>query len=103
MKILFLLLISISLVSCGSFGDAKKVLKNEKIRNTDEFLVKKKEPLELPPDFSDIPKPDTLKKDVSKNAEDKKIRKMLNAANKEQENEKKFSSTEDSILNKIRK
>ena len=103
MKILFLLLISISLVSCGSFGDAKKVLKNEKIRNTDELLVKKKEPLELPPDFSDIPKPDTLKKDVSKNTEDQKIRKMLNAANKEQENEKKFSTTENSILNKIRK
>ena len=103
MKILFLLLISISLVSCGSFGDAKKALKNEKIRNTDEFLVKKKEPLELPPDFSDIPKPDTLKKDVSKNTEDQKIRKMLNAANKEQENEKKFSTTENSILNKIRK
>ncbi len=103
MKILFLLLISTSLVSCGSFGDAKKVLKNEKIRNTDEFLVKKKEPLELPPDFSDIPKPDTLKKDVSKNTEDQKIRKMLNAANKEQENEKKFSTTENSILNKIRK
>jgi len=103
MKILFLLLISISLVSCGSFGDAKKVLKNEKIRNTDEFLVKKKEPLELPPDFSDIPKPDTLKKDVSKNTEDQKIRKMLNAVNKEQENEKKFSTTENSILNKIRK
>ena len=103
MKILFLLLISISLVSCGSWGDAKKVLKNEKIRTTDEFLVKKKEPLELPPDFSDIPKPDTLKKDVSKNTEDQKIRKMLNAVNKEQENEKKFSTTENSILNKIRK
>mgnify|MGYP006256224187 CR=1 FL=1 len=67
------------------------------------FSVKKKEPLELPPDFSDIPKPDTLKKDVSKNTEDQKIRKMLNAANKEQENEKKFSTTENSILNKIRK
>ena len=103
MKILFLSLISISLVSCGSWGDAKKVLKNEKIRTTDEFLVKKKEPLELPPDFSDIPKPDTLKKDVRKNTEDQKIRKMLNAANKEQENEKKFSTTENSILNKIRK
>ena len=57
----------------------------------------------MPPDFSDIPKPDTLKKDVSKNTEDQKIRKMLNAANKEQENEKKFSTTENSILNKIRK
>ena len=103
MKILFLLLMSISLVSCGSFGDAKKILKNEKIRNTDEFLVKKKDPLELPPDFTKIPKPDALKKNVTKNTEDQKIRKMLNAANQEQENRKKSSSTEESILNKIRK
>ena len=103
MKILFLLLMSISLVSCGSFGDAKKVLKNEKIRNTDEFLVKKKDPLQLPPNFSKIPKPDDLRKNVNKNTEDQKIRKMLNVANQEQENNKKSSSAEESILNKIRK
>ena len=103
MKILFLLLISISLVSCGSWGDAKKVLKNEKIRTTDEFLVKKKEPLELPPDFSKIPTPDSLEKNANKNSEDQKIRKMLNTVNQEQEKKKKSSSTEESILNKIRK
>ena len=57
----------------------------------------------MPPDFSDIPKPDTLKKDVSKNTEDQKIRKLLNAAEQEQEIKKKSSSTEESILNKIRK
>ena len=33
------------LYSCGSFSDGVKVLKNEKIRTTDEFLVKKREPL----------------------------------------------------------
>ena len=103
MKILFLLLISISLVSCGSWGDAKKVLKNEKIRTTDEFLVKKKEPLELPHYFKKIHTPDSLEKNANKISEDQKIRKMLNTVNQEQEKKKESSSTEESILNKIRK
>ena len=30
------------LTSCGSFSEAGKVFRNEKITNTDEFLVKKK-------------------------------------------------------------
>ena len=38
--IIFLLLVFLS--ACESFKTAGKVLKNEKITNTDEFLVKKK-------------------------------------------------------------
>ena len=101
--IIIYFLLSIFLNSCGTLGEAGKVLRNEKMGTTDEFLVKKKEPLELPPDFSKIPKPDALKKNVNKNTEDQKIRKLLNAAEQEQESKKKFSSTEESILNKIRK
>ena len=35
--------------SCGSLEETGKILRNEKITNTDEFFVKKKEPLVLPP------------------------------------------------------
>ena len=35
--------ISVFLSSCGGLGDAGKVLRNEKIKSSDEFLVKKKE------------------------------------------------------------
>ena len=45
------------LLSCASFDEAGKVLKNEKIKTTDEFLVKKRDPLILPPDFKNVPKP----------------------------------------------
>ena len=38
--LLYFILISF-LHSCGGASDAAKVLKNEKITNTDEFLVKK--------------------------------------------------------------
>ena len=36
-------------------------MRNEKIRTTDEFLVEKRKTLVLPPDFSEIPKPNSLK------------------------------------------
>ena len=41
-------------------SEAKKVLSNEKIKTTDEFLVKKRDPLVLPPNYKDLPKPGTL-------------------------------------------
>jgi hypothetical protein len=45
---------------CGTMSDAGKVLRNEKTNSTDEFLVKKKAPLTLPPDFAEIPAPGAL-------------------------------------------
>ena len=46
--------------ACTSVEDAAKVLRNEKIQNTDEFLVEKRKPLVLPPDFSEIPEPGSI-------------------------------------------
>ena len=40
-----------------------KILRNEKINSTDEFLVKKKDPLILPPDFDKIPTPGAMSND----------------------------------------
>ena len=57
-------------------SDAGKVLRNEKTRTTDEFLVKKREPLILPPDYNKIPKPGQLKKKKRMKRTVKKILKM---------------------------
>ena len=46
----FLLILIFVLTSCSGLQDVGKVLRNEKIRTTDEFLVKKRNPLVLPPD-----------------------------------------------------
>ena len=46
-----LFIIFFLIVSCGGLKDAAKVMRNEKIRTTDEFLVKKRNPLVLPPNF----------------------------------------------------
>ncbi len=99
-KINFLLIILITLVSCGSVEEAGKVLRNEKIKTTDEFLVKKRKPLILPPDYNEIPEPGT--KTENKINENEKIKKMLKSTEKNNiKNDS--SSTEQSILNKIRK
>ena len=60
MKYIIFLLIMIFFTSCGTVKDAGKVLRNEKIKTTDEFLVKKRNPLVLPPDFEKIPEPNSV-------------------------------------------
>ena len=84
--------------------DAKKVLTNQKIKTTDEFFVKKKEPLELPPEFDKIPEPGSLEeKGTEKLSENEKIKQILKAPGTEDVSNKSSSSTEKAILNKIRK
>ena len=56
-NILLLFLVFTLLVSCGGLSDAGKILRNEKVKSTDEFLVKKKNPLVLPPDYFKLPVP----------------------------------------------
>jgi hypothetical protein len=60
-KITLVALTLLILNSCGGFKEAGKVLRNEKTKTTDEFFVKKKQPLVLPPDYNKIPEPGTLK------------------------------------------
>ena len=56
-KVTYILLF-IFLVSCaGSFDSVKRGLTGEKRSSADEFLVKKKDPLILPPDFENLPTP----------------------------------------------
>ena len=100
MKKIFLIMSSALLVSCQSMGEAKKVLSNEKIKTTDEFLVKKRKPLILPPDYNKVPKPGT--KTNNEVNQDEKLKRMIKS-NKKTNIESTSSSTEKSILNKIRK
>ena len=87
--------------SCGTVKDAGKVLRNEKIKTTDEFLVKKRNPLVLPPDFEKIPEPNSVlekKEDGKQN-----IQQILKAPKSESKSINKSSSVEESVLKRIRK
>ena len=105
MKIIKIILINSILVSflhsCGGTSDAVKVLKNEKITNTDEFLVKKRDPLILPPEFDTLPSPNSAEN--SKNNKDDKINKILKFPEEQQSTIKGTSSVEESIMENIKK
>ena len=100
-NIQFLLIISFLLASCGGLKDAGKVLRNEKIKTTDEFLVKKRNPLVLPPDFEKIPEPGSISQ--KEEDEDEKIKKILKAPKRDNNSKKETSTIEESILDRIRK
>lgn len=96
-KITYILLLII-ISSCSTLSDAGKVIRNEKITTTDEFLVKKKDPLIMPPNYEEIPKPDTLKEKKSKEKDVKSILKIPT----QNKSMKSNSSTEKSIIDKIK-
>jgi len=99
-KIFLYVAILTVLNSCGVFSEAGKVLRNEKVKTTDEFLVKKREPLSQPPDFDKIPLPGSLK--TSETNQDRNINKIFKIP-KETTSKNKSSSLEKSILNEIKK
>ena len=80
-----------------TMGSVKRGLTGAKKDSTDEFLVKKKDPLILPPDFENLPSPD--ERSVAEQ-EISIFEKSLQ--NLEEETPSKSSSTEESILKKIR-
>lgn len=100
-KFLAFFVIIFFLNSCGGISDAGKVLRNEKTRTTDEFLVKKREPLSLPPEYKEIPEPGSIKKDIKKK-EKNEVSKILNIK-EDNKSRKSPSSIEQSIINQIGK
>jgi hypothetical protein len=98
---LYILVLTL-LNSCSSVSDVGKVLRNEKVKNTDEFLVKKRDPLTLPPDVDILPKPGTLK-NLNKEEENDGIKKIIQIPKTGQSKKINSSSVEQSIIDKIGK
>ena len=91
------------LSSCGSGG-----LTGGKKDNTDEFLVQKKNPLILPPDYNDLPLPQDqkIKDDQSTANIDGEIKKLMESEEKDNVSNNDSagdSSLEDSIIKILNK
>ena len=84
--IYFIILIILS--NCQTFDEVGKVMRNEKVSSTDEFLVKKNQPLVIPPNLRELPVPGDINKDIKKNSKNIK--------------EKKIGDLEKTILNEIK-
>tara|TARA_B100000029_G_scaffold196901_1_gene194940 strand:+ start:266 stop:583 length:318 start_codon:yes stop_codon:yes gene_type:complete len=97
-KKFFLLPFLFFLISCGGGGwdTFEGALTGQKKRTTDEYLIKKKDPLILPPDYKKLPLPD------SKKAEDKPNRIESILSKTESSKMKKKSPLETSIEKELR-
>ena len=96
-KIINILIIIFFVTSCQSLKTAKKTLTGEKEFTTDEFMVKKKNPLILPPEYENLPTPD---EEAAAKEEISNFEKTLGASI--EDNSSKSSSAEESILKEIR-
>ena len=94
---MYIFLLFLFIGSCAdTFGSVKRGLTNTKKNSADEFLVEKKDPLILPPDFENLPIPDEGIADIE---EDSIFENTLE--NSIEENSSASDSVENSILKKI--
>ena len=100
-KILILLNLLIFISSCGT---VKKAFTNQKKTGSDEFLVEKKSPLTMPPDYNDLPVPNSQnnKEDNSSNIENL-ITSNEDGSIKENNSEDLGQNIEETLLKKIKK
>ena len=96
--ILFMMLVT---ASCQSIKNAVSGVKQE---NSDEFLVQKKNPLVLPPDFTDLPVPFEESQKVTEVQIEDDIEKLLGVENntKNTNDTSDSSSIESFVLKKIK-
>ena len=105
MKNIKIILLIGLLAMANGCQDIKQGLTGEKKNNSDEFLVKKKNKLVLPPDYEKLPKPKMNAKEESNNKsfnEDiKKLLGQLPTENKTKIANQKKTKIESIILEKI--
>ena len=102
-RIIYLITVFFFVTSCaGTWDSVKRGLTGQKKNSKDEFLVEKKDPLILPPDFENLPTPSNA---LSKEEESEisSFEKVLGADSLESSEEKSSGNSEQSILEQIRK
>ena len=98
-KFYIVLSIVIFLSSCSSI---KEGFVNDKKNNSDEFLVEKKSPLVMPPDYYELPIPKGEKVEKKETSDIKSLISKTNNDETKENLDEKNSTFESSILKKIK-
>tara|TARA_B110000003_G_C16601186_1_gene515706 strand:- start:1021 stop:1332 length:312 start_codon:yes stop_codon:yes gene_type:complete len=99
-KYKFFIYISLTCLLITSCGTVKEGFTNQKKESSDEFLVEKKSPLTMPPEFNQLPLPDMKNNDQDL---EKNIIKSLITDNRDGNSSSEINGgLEDSILNEIK-
>ena len=99
-KFNLLLILGIALIILSGCNTVKKGFKNPKKNSSDEFLVEKKSPLVMPPEFNELPIPNQ-NQDTSQKQENN-IKNLISDNNGNTDQEASNSDLEGSILSKIK-
>ena len=99
-KLNLLFILGIALIILSGCNTVKKGFKNPKKNSSDEFLVEKKSPLVMPPEFNELPIPNQ-NKDTSQKQENN-IKNLISDNNGNTDQEASNSDLEGSILSKIK-
>ena len=95
-KIIYILSIIFFVTSCETMNNVKRGLTGEKVVSTDEFLIKKKDPLVMPPDYENLPTPEERTSDRHEISDFEKTLEISI-----EDNSSTSSSAETSILKEI--
>ena len=99
-KVILLLSLILLVTSCGgTWGSVKRGLTGQKQNSSDEFLVRKKDPLILPPDFESLPTPSDREEAME---EISTFEEKLKKTSSNESTSSEANSTEQSILQKIK-
>ena len=100
--IYFVLVFFIFLTGCQSIKDGLEG--NKKTKSAEEFLIQKKNPLVLPPDYSKLPLPKSISKEELKAQNEFDLEKIIkkDSKNIKSNSVEKNSSLEKSIIEKIK-
>ncbi len=101
-KLNLLLIVLLSLLaSCQTIKDGLEG--NKKSKSAEEFLIQKKNPLVLPPDYSILPLPETVSKDEQSSENKFDLEKILKKDSKEikKDTVKSNNTFQKSVIEKI--
>ena len=104
-KISLLFILGITLTFLSGCNTVKEGFTNQKKNSSDEFLVEKKSPLVMPPDFNELPIPD--QKDSNEQKKENNIKNLItnnngDVSNKNLNQTNSDTDLEESILSKIK-
>ena len=88
---LHFIIIFVLLASCAS---VKESIDSRK-KNSDEFLVEKKSPLLMPPDYNDLPVPDS--EDTKNKDESNQVKELITKSNSNNSNSNKSNNSKSSF------
>ena len=99
-KFNLLFILGIALIILSGCNTVKKGFQNPKKNSSDEFLVEKKSPLVMPPEFNELPIPD--QNEDARLKDENNIKILITDNNGNTEQEVSDSDLEGSILSKIK-